>query len=116
VYWHLDRRHQNEAILVRSLEAISRQHEGHVIGVVVVGDGHTLRIGYDRLSVSELPTDLEYDPFADGVSIYSPGATAPFFESAVAMDHDCRLGLVFSNEEEPRLIGEGIVGMPVRYL
>lgn len=82
IYWYLDHRHQNEAILVRSLEAISRLHEGYVIGVVVMGDGDTLRIGYDRLSVWELPTDLEYDPFAEGVSIYSPGATAPFFESA----------------------------------
>jgi hypothetical protein len=31
-------------------------------------------------------------------------------------DHDCRFGLVFSNEEKPRLIDEGIVGVPVRYL
>jgi len=31
-------------------------------------------------------------------------------------DHQCRFGLVLSNEERPRLIDEDIVGMPARYL
>ena len=31
-------------------------------------------------------------------------------------DHDCRFGLVFSNEETSRLIDSRVVGVPVRYL
>jgi len=31
-------------------------------------------------------------------------------------DHDCRFGLVLSNEEKPRLIDSKVVGLPVRYL
>jgi predicted AAA+ superfamily ATPase len=31
-------------------------------------------------------------------------------------DHGCRLGLVLSNEEQPRLFDEGIAGLPVRFL
>jgi hypothetical protein len=31
-------------------------------------------------------------------------------------DHGCRFGIVFSNEELPRLIDENIAGLPVRYL
>lgn len=31
-------------------------------------------------------------------------------------EHNCRFGLVLSNEENPRLIDEKVVGIPVRYL
>jgi predicted AAA+ superfamily ATPase len=31
-------------------------------------------------------------------------------------EHSCRLGLVLSNEEKPRLIADKVVGLPVRYL
>lgn len=31
-------------------------------------------------------------------------------------DHDCRFGLVLSNEEQPRLIDERVAGIPVRFL
>ncbi len=31
-------------------------------------------------------------------------------------DHGCRMGLVLSNEEQPRMIDENIAGMPVRFL
>lgn len=31
-------------------------------------------------------------------------------------DHDCRLGIVFSNEEKPRMIDDRIAGLPVTYL
>jgi len=32
------------------------------------------------------------------------------------MDHRCRLGIVFSKEEKPRLMGVNIAGLEVRYL
>jgi hypothetical protein len=35
---------------------------------------------------------------------------------AFVKDHNCRFGLVLSNEEEPRMITEDVVGVPVRYL
>jgi hypothetical protein len=31
-------------------------------------------------------------------------------------DHGCRLGLLLSNEEKPRLLGESLAGLPVRHL
>lgn len=31
-------------------------------------------------------------------------------------DHDCRFGLVLSNEDEPRMIDNNVAGIPVRFL